>query len=77
MTTSNAPENNCVLIARLQADTGHSEQLHRVTTCAADQERINTLPSTAWSSFFLDEPDVTEDCMNARDSQAQSPRDSF
>lgn len=77
MTASTVFTNNRTQAVRLPADVRFPAEIRQVNVRVVGQERIIAPLNATWDSFFLDDPQTTEDFMAERASQEQPPRDSF
>lgn len=77
MSASTVFTNNRSQAVRLPADTRFPESVKKVEVRVRGQERIIAPADSAWDSFFIDGPTVTEDFMSERASQQQDERESF
>lgn len=67
--------NNRTQAVRLPAELRLPSTVKRVDVRARGHERIIAPLNQAWDSFFIEGPQVTEDFMSERASQAQAPRE--
>lgn len=77
MSTSTVFTNNRSQAVRLPADMRFPERIKKVEVRAVGQERIIAPADSAWDSFFIDGPAVSDDFMSERACQQQDERDSF
>ena len=77
MTTSTVFINNRSQAIRLPAALRLPDNVKRVDVRARGCERVIAPLGQTWDSFFLDSPDVADDFLATRASQAQSERESF
>ncbi len=69
--------NNRTQAVRLPAELRHPEGIKLVTVRALGNERIMSPLSETWNSFFIGGSRVSEDFMEARESQHQQDREDF
>lgn len=67
--------NNRTQAVRLPVELRLPSTVKRVDVRARGHERIIAPLNQAWDSFFIEGPQVTEDFMSERASQAQAPRE--
>ncbi|QWF71363.1 antitoxin [Methylomonas paludis] len=77
MTTSTVFTNNRSQAVRLPADMRFPESVKKVEVRLVGNERIIAPVESAWDSFFIAGPTVSDDFMTERASQQQSERESF
>lgn len=77
MTTSTVFINNRSQAVRLPAEVRFPDTVKKVEVRAVGTERIIAPADSAWDSFFINGPTVSDDFMNERASQQQGERDSF
>lgn len=62
---------------RLPAEIRFPESVKEVTVRVRGNERIIAPAHSAWDSFFINGPEVTDDFMNERPEQVPTERESF
>ena len=67
--------NNRTQAVRLPSHLRLPENVKRVQVRAVGQDRIISPLNNAWDSFFLSEPQVSDDFMTERASQTQAERE--
>lgn len=67
--------NNRTQAVRLPAEMRLPENVKRVHVRAVGSERVISPVESAWDSFFLDGPQVSDDFMPSRASQHQQERE--
>lgn len=77
MTGSTVFTNNRSQAVRLPADMRFPDRVKKVEVRAVGQERIIAPADSAWDSFFINGPTVSDDFMSERASQKQNERESF
>jgi antitoxin VapB len=77
MTTSTVFINNRSQAVRLPADCRFPTEVTKVEVRIHGKERIISPVGQTWDSFFLNGPTVSDDFLQERASQEQSPRDDF
>lgn len=77
MTTSTVFTNNRSQAVRLPSEMRLPTHIKRVDVRARGLERIIAPEGHTWDSFFMDAPQVPEDFMASRASQAQQERETF
>ncbi len=77
MTISTVFTNNRTQAVRLPADTRFPESIKKVEVRVVGQERIIAPAESAWDSFFLGGPAVSDDFLTERASQQQPERESL
>ena len=77
MTASTVFTNNRSQAVRLPADTRFPDRIKKVEVRVVGQERIIAPADSAWDSFFINGPTVSDDFMSERASQQQNERESF
>ncbi len=77
MTVSTVFTNNRTQTVRLPADTRFPESIKKVEVRVVGQERIIAPVESAWDSFFLGGPAVSDDYLTERASQRQPERESL
>jgi antitoxin VapB len=77
MTASTVFTNNRSQAVRLPADVRFPENVKKVEVRAVGVERIIAPADSAWDSFFINGPAVSDDFMSERAGQQQNERDSF
>ena len=68
-------ENNRTQAVRLPAETRFSGKIKKVMVRVVGQDRVISPVENSWDSFFLPEESVSDDFLNERASQEQSPRE--
>ena len=69
--------NNRTQAVRLPLDVRLPEGVHKVEIRVKGQERIIAPLGQTWDSFFLDDPQVSDDFLTERASQHQPDREDF
>ncbi len=69
--------NNRTQAVRLPAEQRLPDNVKQVSVRVHGKERIIAPLDAGWDSFFLDTPAVSDDFLEARATQAQSPRESL
>lgn len=77
MATSTVFTNNRSQAVRLPVDMRFPDRVKKVEVRAVGLERIIAPANSAWDSFFINGPTVSDDFISERASQQQSERDSF
>ncbi len=77
MTTTTVFTNNRSQAIRLPAKLRLPDTVKKVEVRARGQDRIISPAGHSWDSFFLDGPQVSDDFMAERASQAQPDRESL
>lgn len=77
MTTSTVFTNNRTQAVRLPAEARLPESVKKVTIRIRGKERVIAPIEHAWDHFFLSGPRVTEDFMEDRGDQTDTPRESL
>ncbi len=77
MTATTVFTNNRSQAIRLPANLRLPDTVKRVDIRARGCERIIAPLGQTWDSFFLDSPQVADDFLETRASQAQSQRESL
>lgn len=77
MTISTVFINNRTQAVRLPAELRLPENVKHVQVRALGNDRIISPVENAWDSFFQSGPQVSDDFMNERASQVQSPREAL
>ena len=77
MTTSTVFTNNRTQAVRLPADTRFPANIKKVEVRVLGNDRIISPVGNSWDSFFFDSETVSDDFMDARPNQEQSPRGSL
>lgn len=77
MTLSTVFTSNRTQAVRLPADTRFPPTVKKVDVRVVGRERVIAPADGVWDSFFLRGPDVTEDFMSERASQAQPEREAL
>ena len=77
MATSTLFTNNRSQAVRLPADLRYPSHIKKVEVWARGMERIIVPVDSAWDSFFINGPEVSDDFLPERASQEQSERESF
>jgi len=75
MATSTVFTNNRTQAVRLPAELRLPEHVKKVEVRARGKDRIISPLGHRWDDFFLNGPRVSEDFMNERGSQTQTPRE--
>jgi antitoxin VapB len=75
MVTSTVFTNNRTQAVRLPAELRLPDHVKKVEVRARGKDRIISPLGHRWDDFFLNGPRVSEDFMNERGSQTQSPRE--
>ena len=75
MATSTVCTNNRTQAVRLPAELRLPEHVKKVEVRARGKDRIISPLGHRWDDFFLNGPRVSEDFMNERGSQTQTPRE--
>jgi len=75
MATSTVFTNNRTQAVRLPAELRLPDNVKKVEVRARGKDRIISPLGHRWDDFFLNGPRVSEDFMNERGSQTQSPRE--
>jgi antitoxin VapB len=75
MATSTVFTNNRTQAVRLPAELRLPDHVKKVEVRARGKDRIISPLGHRWDDFFLNGPRVSEDYMNERGSQTQSPRE--
>ncbi len=74
MAISTVFTNNRTQAVRLPAEVRLPEGVKRVNVRAIGNERIIAPVENTWDSFFMNDPQVSDDFMNERASQEQGER---
>jgi len=77
MTIASVFINNRSQAVRMPADLRLPEGVKRVQVRALGSERIISPVDHTWDSFFLNNPEVSDDFMVERSGQVQSERESL
>ncbi len=77
MSTTTIFTNNRTQAVRLPADLRLPDDVRQVSIRAHGKERIIAPLTSSWDSFFLDNPDVSDDFMPERASQKQPEREAL
>ncbi len=77
MAISTVFTNNRTQAVRLPAEVRLPEGVKRVNVRAIGNERIIAPVENTWDSFFMNDPQVSDDFMNERASQEQSEREAL
>ena len=77
MTTSTVFTNNRTQAVRLPAEVRLPESVKKVTVRIRGKERVIAPVEHTWDHFFLNAPRVTDDFMEERGEQSDTPRESF
>lgn len=77
MTISTVFTNNRTQAVRLPTEVRLPGNVKKVMVRVKGCERIISPVAHAWDNFFLAGNDVTDDFMNKRGAQEQSPREQF
>ena len=77
MTTTTVFTNNRSQAVRLPAEMRFPDSVKKVEVRAVGLERIIAPVDSAWDSFFLSGPSVSDDFMTERAGQHQSERESL
>lgn len=77
MSASTVFTNNRSQAVRLPADMRFPENVKKVEVRAVGAERIITPADSAWDSFFVNGPTVSDDFLSERAGQQQNERDSL
>ena len=75
MATSTVFTNNRTQAVRLPAELRLPDNVKKVEVRARGKDRIISPLGHRWDDFFLNGPRVSDDFMNERGSQTQSPRE--
>lgn len=77
MSTGTVFENNRTQAVRLPADSRFPDGIKKVSVRVLGKDRIISPVENSWDSFFLEGKSVTDDFMNERASQGQTPREAL
>ncbi len=77
MAISTVFTNNRTQAVRLPAEVRLPEGVKRVNVRAIGNERIIAPVENTWDSFFMNDPQVSDDFMNERASQEQGAREAL
>ncbi len=77
MAISTVFTNNRTQAVRLPAEVRLPEGVKRVNVRAIGNERIIATVENTWDSFFMNDPQVSDDFMNERASQEQGEREAL
>jgi antitoxin VapB len=77
MTITTVFTNNRTQAVRLPADARLPESVKKVSIRIRGKERVIAPIENTWDHFFLSGPRVTEDFLENRGDQSDSPRESF
>ncbi len=77
MAISTVFTNNHTQAVRLPAEVRLPEGVKRVNVRAIGNERIIAPVENTWDSFFMNDPQVSDDFMNERASQEQGEREAL
>ena len=77
MATSTVFTNNRTQAVRLPAELRLPDHVKKVEVRARGKDRIISPLGHRWDDFFLNGPRVSEDFMNERGSQNQTPREAL
>ncbi len=77
MAISTVFTNNRTQAVRLPAEVRLPEGVKRVNVRAIGNERIIAPVENTWDSFFMNDPQVSDDFMNERASQEQGEREAL
>lgn len=77
MSTGTVFENNRTQAVRLPTDSRFPDGIKKVNVRVQGKDRIISPLENTWDSFFLEGEAVTDDFMDERASQDQTPRGAF